>query len=58
MRVEGALRACSMHESEAAASRAGRELARRNMSELLVHGRDGKLRERSTFGHDPRRTKG
>ncbi len=34
--------------------RAGRAIARNNKSELLVHGRDGKIRERSTFGHDPR----
>jgi sugar/nucleoside kinase (ribokinase family) len=40
-------------KSEAAG--AGRDVARKNKSELLVHGRDGKIRERSTFGNDPRR---
>jgi hypothetical protein len=24
----------------------------------LIHGRNGKVRDRSTYGHDPRRTKG
>jgi hypothetical protein len=27
-------------------------------SELLIHGQNGKIRERNTYGHDPRRTKG
>jgi Uncharacterized protein conserved in bacteria (DUF2188) len=58
VRVEGALRPRSTHESQAQASRAGRELARKNRSELFVHGPDGKIRERSTFGRDPRQTEG
>ena len=46
----------------AAAHRAAREqiqaknIARRNESEALLHGRDGQIRARNTYGHDPRRT--
>jgi hypothetical protein len=58
VRIEGTARARSIHKTQAEAAKAGGALARRNKSELLVHGRDGKIRERSTFGHDPRRTKG
>jgi len=58
VRVEGTVRPRSTHKTQAEASKAGRDIARKNKTELLVHGRDGKIRERSTFGHDPRRTKG
>jgi hypothetical protein len=58
VRIEGTARARSIHKSQDEAAKAGRVIARKNKSELFVHGRDGKIRERSTFGHDPRRTKG
>jgi Uncharacterized protein conserved in bacteria (DUF2188) len=58
VRVEGTARARSIHKTQAEAAKAGADLARRNKSELLVHGRDGKIRERSAYGHDPRRTTG
>lgn len=56
--VEGAGRARSMHSTQAEAATAGRNVARKNRSELLIHGRDGQIRARNTYGHDPRRTKG
>jgi hypothetical protein len=58
VRIEGTARRRSTHKPQAEAARAGRDIARKSKAELLVHGRDGKIRERSTFGHDPRRTKG
>jgi hypothetical protein len=33
-------------------------VARRTEAELLVHGRDGKIRERSSYGRDPRSSTG
>ena len=33
-------------------------VARANSKEMLVHGRDGKIRERNTFGNDPHPPKG
>ena len=58
VRIEGIAGARSIHNTQAEAAKAGRDIARKNKSELLIHGRDGKIRERSTFGHDPRRTRG
>lgn len=37
---------------------AGTERAKRDKVELLIHGRDGQIRERNSFGHDPRNIKG
>ncbi|MGN5478922.1 DUF2188 domain-containing protein [Cupriavidus basilensis] len=34
------------------------EMARQSKSELFIHGRDGQIRSRSSFGHDPRQVKG
>jgi hypothetical protein len=56
--VEGSARARSTHTTQAEAAKAAREIARKNESELLIHGRDGKIRDRNTYGSDPRRTKG
>lgn len=30
-----------------------RDIARRQESELLIHGRDGKIREKDSYGNDP-----
>lgn len=51
-------RARSVHRTQAAAREAAREIARRNRRELFIHGRDGQVRERNTYGKDPRRHKG
>lgn len=42
---------------QAEAIEAGTQLARAARVELLIHGRDGKVRERNSFGHDPRNVK-
>jgi hypothetical protein len=49
VRIEGTARPRSTHKTQTEAAKAGRDIARKNKSELLVHGRDGKIRERSTF---------
>lgn len=36
----------------------GTEQAKREKVELLIHGRDGQIRERNSFGNDPRDIKG
>lgn len=36
----------------------GTERAQQAKVELLIHGRDGKIRARNSFGHDPRNIKG
>jgi Uncharacterized protein conserved in bacteria (DUF2188) len=56
--VEGLGRARSTHATQAEARTAARDLARRKESELLVLGRNGRIRERNTDGPDPRPSKG
>jgi hypothetical protein len=51
-------RARSTHRTQREAREAAREIARKNRRELFVHGRDGKIRERNTYGKDPRSSKG
>jgi hypothetical protein len=51
-------RARSVHRTQREAREAAREIARRNERKLFVHRRDGQIRERSTYGRDPRRTPG
>lgn len=40
------------------AVQAGTARAKKDKVELLIHGRDGQIRERNSFGHDPRNIKG
>ncbi|MGO4278188.1 DUF2188 domain-containing protein [Cupriavidus sp. KB_39] len=46
------------YETQEEAIKAGTERAQRDKVELLIHGRDGQIRERNSFGHDPRDVKG
>ena len=43
----------SKHYTQANAIAKATELARANNVELLIHGRDGRIRERNSFGNDP-----
>ena len=49
----GRARATSLHKTQAEAIQRGREIARNQGTELLVHGRNGQIRERDSYGHDP-----
>lgn len=48
----------TIYETQEEAIKAGTERAQHNKVELLIHGRDGQIRERNSFGHDPRNIKG
>jgi hypothetical protein len=50
--------ASSTHETQEDAISTGQRIAQQNRSELLIHGHDGQIRERSTYGDDPRSTPG
>jgi hypothetical protein len=56
--VEGTDGATSHYPSQEEAIAAGTQKAKQDKVELLVHGRDGQIRERNSFGHDPRDVKG
>lgn len=58
VKEEGSQQATSTHRTQTAAIDAGRATAKRNRSELLVHGKNGKVRLKRTYGRDPRRSKG
>lgn len=55
---EGAQRASSIHRTQQEAIEVGRAVARNQKSELLVHGRNGRIRERDSYGNDPFPPKG
>jgi hypothetical protein len=49
----GCKRATKAFSTQKDAIAAARVIARRQGSELLIHGRDGKIREKNTYGKDP-----
>lgn len=54
----GATRASSTHATQQEAVAAATRIARNQRTELYIHGRDGRIRERSSFGGDPHSSKG
>lgn len=55
---EGSGRASKITDTQKQAIDAGRRAAKREGSELVVHGRDGRIREKDSFGRDPHPPKG
>lgn len=53
VRGAGNTRATSIHDTQAAAIDAARGIARNQASELLIHGRNGQIRDRDSYGGDP-----
>lgn len=53
VRGEGNDRDTAHCDTQAEAIRVATEIAKNQESEMFIHGRDGKIRERNTFGHDP-----
>ena len=58
VRGAGSERATSVHGTQREAIEAGRRIAQTQKTELFVHGRDGRIRERDSFGNDPFPPKG
>lgn len=54
----GAQRATAVHQTQQAAIDQARTIAQNQGSELFVHGRDGQIRERNSYGNDPYPPKG
>ena len=52
-RREGASRVSETFPTQAKAAKAGHDTARRDQTEVLAHGRDGRIRERESYGNDP-----
>jgi len=53
VRGAGNERTTSVHGTQREAISAAREAAIRQGSEMLIHGENGRIRERNTYGKDP-----
>lgn len=53
VRGAGSQRATGVFETQQEAISRAREISRNQGSELLIHGRNGQIRERDSHGHDP-----
>lgn len=53
VRGAGNQRATSVHTTQAEAITAARSSAINQGSEMFIHGRNGQIRERNTYGKDP-----
>ncbi len=49
----GNSRATLVHANQEEAIEHARKIAISQGSEMLIHGEDGRIRERNTYGHDP-----
>ncbi|MEL6202291.1 MAG: DUF2188 domain-containing protein [Pseudomonadota bacterium] len=54
----GASKAASIHPTQKSAIQSARTAAIKNGSEMLIHGTNGRIRERNTYGKDPYPPKG
>lgn len=53
VRGEGNSRVTSIHRKQETAQNVARNIAKAEKSELIVQGRDGRIRDKDSFGHDP-----
>ena len=53
VRRTGSDRVTKLFNTQKEAIAQGRKIARNQGTELYVHGRDGRIRERDSYGHDP-----
>ncbi|MBO9501319.1 DUF2188 domain-containing protein [Brevundimonas sp. A19_0] len=54
----GSAKASSTHATQAAAIAAATRIAKNQRTELYIHGQDGRIRERNSYGKDPHPPKG
>ena len=50
----GGQQAGGTHRTQQDAIAAGKAIAQRERSDLVVHGEDGKIRSKDSYGNDPR----
>ena len=58
VRSEGQNRGCSLHPNQREAIAQARKVAKAQRGELYIHGRNGQIRERDSYGSDPFPPKG
>lgn len=54
----GASRATKHFETKASAINYGRDIAKKQHTELFIHGKNGRIQSRDSYGHDPFPPKG
>lgn len=57
-KTEGKSRAAKSFERQVDAIKFARQMAIRNESELLIHGKNGQMSEKNSYGNDPKNIKG
>jgi hypothetical protein len=58
VKEEGAASPFAVFKTQSDAWEKAKSIARKERTEALLHGRNGAIRARSTYGRDPRRPKG
>jgi hypothetical protein len=58
VKEEGAAEPFAVFKTQSEAWERAKSIARKERAEALLHGRDGQIRTRNTYGHDPSRYKG
>ena len=58
VRRAGAARASSTFDTQAEAIERARDLAKSQGTEVYIHSKDGRIRERNSYGNDPYPPKG
>jgi hypothetical protein len=53
VRRENATRDSSLHRTQGEAIAAGQSIARAERTDLVIHGRDGRIRDADSYGNDP-----
>lgn len=53
VRKAGSARATRNFRTQRDAIATGKEFAKRQKTELVIHGRDGRIREKNSYGNDP-----
>lgn len=53
VRGEGNSRVSSEHRTQVAAINSAVRVARNEKSEVVIHGKDGKIRDKDSYGNDP-----
>jgi len=58
VKEQGAAEPFAVFKTQSEAWEKAKSIARKERAEAFLHGRDGQIRERNTYGHDPTRHKG
>lgn len=58
VRRSGAARASRVFDTQAQAIDYARSQAKKDKAELYIHKKDGTIRDRDSYGNDPKKTKG